>query len=250
MSNRIVHTGLYGKTARETIVPVIRRIIHDHGCKARTERIMSIVATEPVVADDNEIVLSVGTHYDRRKWKDVPSFQTWSDKQVLEHFAWLIKCHVMPSIKLRTTKGWKRSNDETAQFLGEAEGTGNAFDLNAKVCDIYLAYDVLRGRKLSRCWSEAQKEAVIGKPLDPISTEMKIAQKQEIEKLKTALSDELRKLDSARYEKIEAVRKAICVEIEELKEAAKKRCEAKIKEIEEMLDAPMAALLTGASLGA
>lgn len=250
MSNRIVHTGLYGKTARDTIVPVLRRIIYEHRCKARTERIMSIVATEVVVADDNEIVLSVGTHYDRRKWKDVPSFQTWSDKQVLEHFAWLIKCHVMPSIKLRTTKGWKRNNDETATVIGNFDGDTRMADINARVCDIYLAYDVLRGRKLGRCWSEAQKEAVIGKPLDPISTEMKIAQKQEIEKLKTALKDEIRALESERYKKVEEARAAIYKEIEELKAAAKKRCDAKIKEIEELLDAPMAALLTGAELGA
>lgn len=252
MSNtRTIHTGLYGANLRHTIPALWGQVVYEHGCKASTFKTRSTRATTIDVADDNELLINLGELYDRKTWHDVVAFNGWTDVEIFDHIAWNLKQLIVKAIKEKGGAEWKRScTDSVELYVRDNNSDLGRKKLSVPVNEVYFVYDFLKGRKVDKRYDAETNAKLVAQPLDPISTEMKIAQKQEIAKLKEQLEVELRRLDGERYKRIEEARTAIYKEVDALKDAARKCCDAKIKEIEELLDAPMAALLTGAELGA
>ena len=251
MSNRTIHTGLYGANLRHTIPALWGQVVYEHSCRASTFKTKSTRATSICVADDNELLIKLEELYDRRSWRTVVAFNGWTDAEIFDHIAWNLKQLIVKAIKEKGGAEWKRScTDSVELYVHDNSSDLGRRKLAVQVNEVYFVYDFLKGRKVDKCYDAETNAKLVAQPLDPISTEMKIAQKQEIAKLKVALDAELRELDSERYKRIEEMRLKIYKEIDDLKLTARKRCDAKIKEIEALLDAPMAALLTGAELGA
>ena len=200
MATRILHTGLYGIESSKIITALWQCVKDKYNSQRNTARARSVSYTDVMTADDNECVFQLDTF--RRSWKDVWPFDGWNDKRILEHIAWEIKCAVLRRAEWvhdDVKKTWKRRNNAMYQFP-------NSNGKQIPVSKIYFIYDKFRGRNTEKRYPAEYVDELIAVPLDPIMTEMKIAQKEEIKKLEEQLNMTIQKLNNECYAEKERVR--------------------------------------------
>lgn len=225
MSIRTVHIGFYSPRATKILSAVHEYVLSRFANYRHTEKTRSTTATKLVVADDGEAIYELSSFYYNGYSNNIP-FNKWSDARVLEHFAY----HYKDEIRKRYQNvKWDRYSADQLTF-------GN---VTFTMSEFYYIYDVLKGRKTAKfCYRpDAKVEELIGTPLDPITTEMKIAQKEEIKKVKDALQLKLQALEHERYAKQDEMRKKIYNEYEDKKNVARVEAEKKIADLEAELEA-------------
>lgn len=226
MTNTIrqIHTGFYAARTKDIIHALQTKAIADcQNCK-RTFKIKSVRYLTVNLAVDNEVVLECNS---TGRWTSETCFKGWNDAQALNHMAWVYKNIIVRKLA-GTNAAWKR--DCTAEVTVEG--------VTFTVQEFYCIYDSMRQRKgADKRYSKELVEKLRGMPLDPIMTEMKIAQAEEIARLETDLNLKIKKLESERYEEQERTRKQIAATYAAKIEATKAETEAEIKRIREEMNA-------------
>lgn len=198
---REIHTGFYSDRAELIIRCLLdseqRRLASmKHTFKVNSMRYLNVKR-----AVDNEIVFTCEKFGGWRSNKSC--FCGISDADALNHIAWCFKTCVLNQLKNQlcsddeTRKNWNRSNDLNFRTSTTIH--------DIKVSEAYFIYDHLRQRKnAAKKYSKEMGDELIGLPLDPIMTEMKIGMLDEIERVMKECEEEKRKLY---YDKEAAVKK-------------------------------------------
>ena len=239
MATRTIHTGLYGTEAFHIVDAVWNEVLEMYGNKRGTQRARSVMRTAAKRADDNELVFECESLY--RCYGGKPAFSNWNDQRVLDHIAWELKLRVANKA---TAKGldfkqeWKRNNLSSFMFSNRHE---------VIISKLYFIYDTLRGRKTEKRYPAKYAAELAAMPLDPIMTEMKIAQKEEIKKIEEALTMTIRKLNDECYAAKERMRIEICNKYNKLIDDARAETAKKIEALKAEMDnfGNAAALLLG-----
>lgn len=203
MNTRIIHTGLYSNDTMKILTAVFEDIHAAYSNKRRTKRTRSVLRTHVVQADDNEVVFSIESF---SRYSIQSPFPGWSDVRVLDHLGWEMKQIVMRKANeaCESMKNvWKRNS--SAHYVFDEDGT-DRFD--AAIPQVYFIYDTFRGRRTDDKYLKEFADSLISMPLDPIMTEMKIAQKEEIKKIDKERNLKLRELRNKIYYNAEKARKA------------------------------------------
>lgn len=102
-----------------------------------------------------------------------------SDTEILKWLAIHLK------LVVKANHPWYRANDDVVACLSSDE-------VKVTVSDAYLVYDIWLGRKnIEMKFSKGQIAKWVGKKRDPITTEMEIARRQEVEDLKKKAEDKI-----------------------------------------------------------
>lgn len=232
MATRILHTGLYGIESSKIITALWQCVKDKYNSQRNTFRARSVSYTDVMTADDNECVFKLDTF--RRGWCDKWPFDGWNDKRILEHIAWEIKCAVLRRVEWAhddVKKAWKRRNSAMYQFP-----FSNGVGKQIPVSKIYFIYDKLRSRSCEKRYPAEYVDELTAVPLDPIMTEMKIAQREEIKKLEEQLNLTIRKLNNECYAEKERIRIEISNKYNKLIDDAKAETAKKIEELKAEMD--------------
>lgn len=227
MATRTIHTGLYGIEAFRIVDAVWNEVLKIYGDKRNTERAKSVLHTTAKQADDNELVFECESIW---KYSCKPAFSNWNDKRVLDHIAWELKLRAAKKANMKGLdfkQEWKRRSLSSFTF-------SNAHDVT--ISKLYFIYDKLRGRKTEKRYPAEYATELAAMPLDPIMTEMKIAQKEEIKKLEEQLNLTIRKLNDECYAEKERMRIEISNKYGKLVDAAKAETANKIKALKAEMD--------------
>ena len=223
-TTRQIHTGFYAPRAKEIITALQTKATNDCANCKRTFKIKSVRYLTVDIAVDNEIVFNCNS---TGRWTSETCFKGWNDAQALNHMAWVYKNIIVKKLA-GTNAAWKR--DCTAEVVVEG--------VKFTVQEFYCIYDAMRQRKgADKRYSKELVESLRGLPLDPIMTEMKIAQTEEINKLETELKTRIQNLEHERYEEQEKARKQIMQQYADKIEAARNETAAEIARIREEMNA-------------
>ena len=184
MNNNVreLHTGFYSDRAEL----IMRRLLeseqsYQHSMK-KTFNVKSILHLEVKRAIDNEVVFTCEKF--RRGWDYIHAFDRINDTDALNHIAWCFKQCVLRCLRNKLSdedkaeKNWNRSS--TLNFRTDSINTDDI-----SVSEAYFIYDHLRQRKnAAKRYSKELGDSLIGLPLDPIMTQMKLGMLEEIERLK------------------------------------------------------------------
>ena len=226
---RELHTGFYSDRAEL----IMRRLLegeqsYQHSLK-KTFKVKSILHLEVKRAIDNEVVFTCEKF--RRGWDYMHSFDRINDTDALNHIAWCFKQCVlrclrnMLSDENKAEKNWNRSC--TLNFRTDST---TADDIS--VSEVYFIYDHLRQRKnAAKRYSKELSESLIGLPLDPIMTEMKLGMLEEIERLKTEQERTVAALFNEKEEAIKKVRNEKAAECNKARDAVYAETADKIAKI-------------------
>ena len=245
MATRTIHTGLYGSEAFHILDAVWTDVLDEYGDKRNTERTKSVIHTSVEQADDNEVVFECESIW---KYGYKSAFSSWNDKRVLDHIAWELKRMLAKTVQRNGDefmKVWMRSRTVQYNYVFAKRNAKHMHGVT--VSKLYFIYDKLRGRKTEKRYPAKYVNELVAMPLDPIMTEMKIAQKEEIKKIEEALTEQLRKLKSESYAESEKARIAVVKKYEKIMEDAKVETARKIDALKKEMDSfgNAAALLLG-----
>ena len=246
MNNNVreLHTGFYSDRAEM----IIRRLLDSEqsyqSSLKKTFKVKSILYLEVERAIDNEVVFTCG-RFRGRGWDYMNSFDRINDTDALNHIAWCFKQCVLRRLKSilldedKAEKNWNRSN--TLNFRTDSINTDDI-----SVSEAYFIYDRLRQRKnAANRYSKELSESLIGLPLDPIMTEMKIGMLEEIERLKKEQEQTVAVLFNKKEEAVKKYRDEKAAEFNKARDAVYAETAAKIAKI----NAELAAMTPSFQLG-
>lgn len=176
-----------------------------------------------VVEPDREVSVPPGEFYysDSRLWQK-------NDNEILKWMAIHLK------LVVKTNHEWYRANDEVVSELSED-------DFKVTVSDAYLVYDHwLRRKNIEMKFSKGQFERWIGTPADPVTTEIEVARRQEIEDAKAACKQKIEAAQKEMYRKNEDYRKQTLEEFNQAQAAAEAERDRRIKELNDSVKGPVA----------
>ena len=236
MNNNVreLHTGFYSDRAEL----IIRRLLDSEqsyqSSLKKTFKVKSFRYLEVKRAPDNEVVFTCGK---LGGWDYRNSFDRISDADALNHIAWCFKQCVLRRLKSilldedKAEKNWNRSS--TLNFRTNSINTDDI-----SVSEAYFIYDRLRQRKnAAKRYSKELSESLIGLPLDPIMTEMKIGMLEEIERLKKEQEQTVAVLFNKKEEAVKKYRDEKAAEFEKARDAVYAETAAKIAKINAELNA-------------
>lgn len=239
MNNNVreLHTGFYSNRAEL----IIRSLLdgeqsYQHSLK-KTFKVKSILNLEVKRAIDNEVVFTCGK-FRGRGWDYMHSFDRINDTDALNHIAWCFKQCVLRCLRNelfdegKAAESWNRSS--TLKFRIETLD-------DVTVSEAYFIYDHLIQRKnAAKRYSKELSESLIGLPLDPIMSEMKIGMLEEIERINKECSDAKAKLYLEKEKAILKYREEMEARLTESRNALNNEAAAKIAKIKNELAALMA----------
>ena len=227
---RELHTGFYSDRAEL----IMRRLLegeqsYQHSLK-KTFKVKSILHLEVERAIDNEVVFTCGK-FRGRAWDYMHSFDRINDTDALNHIAWCFKQCVLRRLRNKLSdedkaeKNWNRSS--TLNFRTDSINTDDI-----SVSEAYFIYDHLRQRKnAAKRYSKELGDSLIGLPLDPIMTEMKLGMLEEIERLKKEQEQAVSVLFNEKEEDIKKFRNEKSAEFNKARDAVYAETAAKIAKI-------------------
>ena len=217
---RILHTNFYSLEFKQLLDRFFWNLAHAQ--EKRMKRNGNLAATE--VAPDGEILINFGvneygwykTAYAKKRTDDaILDWIGWMMKvkthEMIENEMWktylphgtvdayLDKFSTDGRRKIDAAKKaakkteWKRDSDMNVPFLSISEqlaqsltNTGNKTTaMTVQVKDIYFVYDALKNRKdCDRRYDEAIVKRWRGQKKDPLATEMEVARRAEVERIK------------------------------------------------------------------
>ena len=238
---RELHTGFYSDRAEL----IMRRLLegeqsYQHSLK-KTFKVKSILHLEVKRAIDNEVVFTC-CKFRGRAWDYMHSFDRINDTDALNHIAWCFKQCVLRCLRNKLSnedkaeKNWIRSS--TLNFRTDSINTDDI-----SVSEAYFIYDHLCQKKnAAKRYSKELGDSLIGLPLDPIMTQMKLGMLEEIERIKKECSDAKANLYIEKEKAVLKYREEMEARIDESRNALNNEAAAKIAKIENEL----AALTTNA----
>lgn len=241
MNNNIreLHTGFYSDRAELIIQRLLDSEQSYQSSLKRTFKVNSFRYLEVKRAIDNEVVFTCGK-FRGRGWDYMHSFDRINDTDALNHIAWCFKQCVLRCLrnelsdKGKAKKNWNRNS--TLNFRTDSINTDDI-----SVSEAYFIYDHLLQRKnAAKRYSKELSESLIGLPLDPIMSEMKIGMLEEIERIKKECSDAKAKLYLEKEKAILKYREEMEARLTESQNALNNEAAAKIAKIKNELAALMA----------
>lgn len=223
---RIIHTSFYGQRAREILAALLKMSQSDIARAKNTFKIRSMKEICFGLGDDNECQFQV---FNKNGWRWKGAFNGWTDARTLEHIAWVFKNIVVRELARHSPDAaWKRN----------CKAKITVIDIDFTVEEFYCIYDSLRARKnADKRYDSKLVEELRGTPLDPIMTEMKIAQREEIANIEKELENEVQRLEHERWTEIEKMRKNIVDEYNKKVTAAREAAKQKIAELSASMEA-------------
>lgn len=230
MNNNVreLHTGFYSDRAEL----IMRRLLegeqsYQHSLK-KTFKVKSILYLEVERAIDNEVVFTCG-RFRGRGWDYMNSFDRINDTDALNHIAWCFKQCVLRCLRNelfdegKAEESWNRSS--TLKFRIETLD-------DVTVSEAYFIYDHLCQRKnAAKRYSKELGDSLIGLPLDPIMTQMKLGMLEEIERLKKEQEQTVVALFNEKEEAVKKYRDEKSAEFNKARDAVYAETAAKIAKI-------------------
>jgi len=228
--DKTIHTGLFTDEAFQLLDAFIMSALKRY--ESETYYQLTTIGLER--APDGEILLSQDdwNGYARSIWKK-PNNEAlkWIAIRLKEY----ARCWGGNPGSDKVSKGvadWSRSGIERV-YLEENSSKKTVF---AIVSDIYFLYDFLLQRKnLEKKYPSAKFAKYVGSPNDPITTEMEIAKRAEIAKMRKAHEDQLELLKKEERSEDDKLEKEFYTKREEVEERYKiKRQDLVAKQAEEI----------------
>ena len=230
MNNNVreLHTGFYSDRAEL----IMRRLLEGEqsyqSSLKKTFKVKSILHLEVERAIDNEVVFTCG-RFRGRGWDYMNSFDRINDTDALNHIAWCFKQCVLRCLRNelfdegKAEESWNRSS--TLKFRIETLD-------DVTVSEAYFIYDHLCQRKnAAKRYSKELGDSLIGLPLDPIMTQMKLGMLEEIERLKKEQEQTVVALFNEKEEAVKKYRDEKSAEFNKARDAVYAETEAKIAKI-------------------
>lgn len=221
-TNRQIHLGFYGASAEKILKPLLDRVQASLSGAKNTVKIKGMKHLQLMRADDNELVFNCRSD---SSWRHESTWGGMSENDILNHIAWTLKCQVVDLLRRDGhSEEWNRNSSATVQ-IGENIIAVAAF---------YCIYDNLRRRRNSdRRYPKALVDELRGQPLDPILTEMKIAQREELKRIDDELQMKLKTLENELYEAKNKAYNELRIKYEGLKDEARVAAAAAKKQIQD-----------------
>ena len=197
---REIHTSFYSDRAEQIMSCLLESAQKRIAGMKHTFKVKSMIYLDIKRAIDNEVVFICNRF---NTWRcDGSCFYNISDADALNHIAWCFKTCALRCLENQQPIGddiaklWNRSN--TLKF------SINSLD-DITVSEVYFIYDHLCGRKnAAKRYTKEMADSLIGLPLDPIMTTMKLGMLEEIDRIKNECENAKLKLY---YEKEDAIKK-------------------------------------------
>lgn len=226
MPNLTFHTGLYSPKAKSILTAFSRVISQDYGVYTKFYRILNTnMMGGIIISDSGEIMFDAS--YAPSGYKQ-DSFLTTLAIKIKDYAIKKFGCI------------WDRCNTDKCSLTFDISRP-NYKEIKAvefTVRDIYFIYEKLLGR--AKAYSRYPKdfiEEIVGKPLDPIISEMRVAQRVEIEKLRQELQVKKDKLTNDMFNERSVMYNAIDSKYSKLKKELEDEYACMIKKIEDEMDA-------------
>lgn len=238
---RKIHTGLYTNRAEQIMRLLLLSEQRQQEPMKHTFKVKSMLYLDIERNIDNEVVF-ICKKFGGWTTEKTCFFRN-SDTDALNHIAWCFKSCVLRRLAKQLPNGseikenWNRS--ATLKFSIESS------DVVISVSEAYFIYDHLRQRKnAAKRYSKEMSDSLIGIPLDPIMTEMKIGMYEEIERLKSECDKAVAKLYNDKEQAIRKYTDTVMAKYLEDRKALNAETSAKIAKIKADLAAMTAAAAT------
>lgn len=231
---RIIHTGLFSINAKHLLQGLFNYIDDNK------PRRVAVTARrcEIIMNPDNEIILQCKLR-DRYSYSHSEKmFSIWdrnpgNDQKPREWIAVMLKKHVIEQCE--SDGVWRRDNDAREVPELEIKNEQGLTVFSPTVAEAYYVYDALLNRKkIEKRFTEATIKRMHGIQKDPIATEMEIARREEVKRLKAENEQKLRDLEDEKLGKISAYQQQLDAEYKILKEEAKKKLEEDLANLEKI----------------
>lgn len=230
---RIIHTGLFSENAKYLLQGLFNYIDDNK------PRRVAVTARrcEIIMNPDNEIILQCKLR-DRYGYSSERIYSIWdrnpgNDQKPREWIAVMLKKHVIE--QCGSNGAWRRDNDAREVPELEIKNEQGLTVFSPTVAEAYYVYDVLLNRKkIEKRFTEATIKRMHGIQRDPIATEMEIARREEVKRLKAENEQKIRDLENEKLLKISAYHQQLDAEYKILKEEAKKKLEEDLANLEKI----------------
>lgn len=231
---RIIHTGLFSENAKHLLQGLFNYIDDNK------PRRVAVTARrcEIIMNPDNEVILQCKLRDRYSYYRSEMICSIWdrnpgNDQKPREWIAVMLKKHVIE--QCGSDGVWRRDNDAREVPELEIKNEQGLTVFSPTVAEAYYVYDVLLNRKkIEKRFSEATIKRMHGIQKDPIATEMEIARREEVKRLKAENEQKLRDLEDEKFSKISAYRQQLDLEYKILKDEAKKKLEEDLANLEKI----------------
>ena len=231
---RIIHTGLFSENAKHLLQGLFNYIDDNK------PRRVAVTARrcEIIMNPDNEIVLQCKLRDRYSCYRSERIYSIWdrnpgNDQKPREWIAVMLKKHVIE--QCGSGGVWRRDKDAREVPELEIKNEQGLTVFSPTVAEAYYVYDVLFNRKkIEKHFTEATIKRMHGIQKDPIATEMEIARREEVKRLKAENEQKLRDLENEKLNKISAYRQQLDAEYKILKDEAKKKLEEDLANLEKI----------------
>lgn len=210
MSRKTVSTALYTPAALH-MVKQFRSLFMN---KWPTSQMRNACTrfTDAEIAPDGEVVLPPPKYFEGPLW----------EKDCSDIFKWLA-IHLKLAVK--DNHLWYRGNDDVIEKL-------STDTIKITVSDAYLVYDIWLGRKnVSQKFSKGQFTKMVGQRRDPVTTEMEIVRRQQIEDIKKQAQKDIEDACAEMYQKQSLYRKQTEEEFAARRSEIEKARDEKLKDL-------------------
>ena len=231
---RIIHTGLFSKNAKYLLQGLFNYIDDNKPRRvAVTARRCKII-----MKPDNEVILQckLSDRYSYSRSEMI--YSIWdrnpgNDQKPREWIAVMLKKHVIE--QCGSDGVWRRDNDAREVPELEIKNEQGLTVFSPTVAEAYYVYDALLNRKkIEKRFSEATIKRMHGIQKDPIATEMEIARREEVKRLKAETEQKLRDLEDEKLNKISAYRQQLDLEYKILKDKVRMKLEEDLANLEKI----------------
>ena len=231
---RIIHTGLFSENAKYLLQGLFNYIDNNK------PRRVAVTARrcEIIMNPDNEVILQCKLRDRYSYYRSEMIYSIWdrnpgNDQKPREWIAVMLKKHVIE--QCGSDGVWRRDNDAREIPELEVKNEQGLTIFSPTVAEAYYVYDALLNRKkIEKRFSEATIKRMHGIQKDPIATEMEIARREEVKRLKAENEQKLRDLEDEKVSKIFAYRQQLDAEYKILKDEAKKKLEEDLANLEKI----------------
>lgn len=222
------HTGFYSPKAKQIFIALRKKLLDKAGRYTWFYRALD--GNEVNESDDGQVVLSSSYTY------------TVPEQKFFETFAIKIK-----ELTRATFGSWDRNDTEERTItISKWYDYNNTVieDVKMTVRDLYFIYEtLLRRARLNANYPTDYAKEFVGQPLDPILSQMRLAQREEKKKLEDELEAKKCALDSEKYEE----RNAFYIQLNEKYKALETQLEAEYaKKIQDLVNSMEAMINLGA----
>ena len=231
---RIIHTGLFSENAKYLLQGLFNYIDN-----YKPRRVAATARRcEVIMNPDNEIILQCKLR-DRYSYNySERIYSIWdrnpgNDQKPREWIAVMLKKHVIENCG--SDGVWRRDNDAREVPGLDIKNERGLTIFSPTVAEAYYVYDALLNRKkIEKRFTEATIKRMHGIQKDPIATEMEIARREEVKRLKDETEQKLRDLEAEKLLKISNYREQLNLEYKILKDKVRMKLEEDLANLEKI----------------